>query len=52
METDVDTPKGLPTLAVAEIPFDVRQNMHKRTLHPGKLNKKTVDAGRRPNHGN
>jgi hypothetical protein len=43
-------------LAVAEIPFDVRQNKCTKELrivpHPGRQSKKTVDAEPRPNNGN
>jgi hypothetical protein len=44
-----DTSKRLP--AVAEIPFDVRQNRRIKEFrivpHPDRQKKKTVDAGRR-----
>jgi hypothetical protein len=50
-----DTSKCFPTLPVAEIPFDVRQNRCTKELrivpYPGTQNKKTVDARRRANNG-
>jgi hypothetical protein len=56
IEMERDTSKRLPTLAVASIPFDVRQNRCTNelriTLHPGRQNKKTVDAEPRRNNGN
>jgi hypothetical protein len=52
----IDTSNSLLTLAVAEIPFDVRHNKCTKELriapHPGGQNKKTADAGCRPNNGN
>jgi hypothetical protein len=52
---EVDTSKRLLTFALAEIPFDVRQNGWDKELrivpHPGRQSKKTVDTGRRPNNG-
>jgi hypothetical protein len=54
IEIEVDTSKRLPTLAVAEIPFDVRQNRCTKELrivpHPGGQGKKTMGAVRRPNN--
>jgi hypothetical protein len=56
LEMEVDTMKRLLVFAVAEIPFNVRQNRCTKKLpvvpHPGRQSKKTVDAGLRPNHGN
>jgi hypothetical protein len=55
-ETEVGTSKRLPMLAIADIPFDIRQNRCAKELciipHSGRQSKKTVDAGRRPNNGN
>jgi hypothetical protein len=52
---EVDTSKRFPTLALAEIPFDVKQDRGTKELrilpHPGRQSKKTVDAGGRPNNG-
>jgi hypothetical protein len=43
-------------LAIAEIPFDVRQNRCTKELrigsHPGRQSKKIVDAGVRANNRN
>jgi hypothetical protein len=53
---EVDTSRGLSTLAIAEILFDVRQNRCTKELrivpHPDRQSKKSMDAGRRPNNGN
>jgi hypothetical protein len=55
IEMEVATSKRLPTLAIAEIRFDVRQNRCIKELlimpHPDRQSKKTVAAGCRPNHG-
>jgi hypothetical protein len=56
IEMEIDTSKHLPMLAVARIPFDVRQNRCTKELriapHPGRQSKRTVDAKGRPNNGN
>jgi hypothetical protein len=46
--------KGLPTFAIAEISFDVRQNKCTKELasHPGRQSNKAVDAGCLPTKGN
>jgi hypothetical protein len=54
--TEVDTSKRLYMLAVAEIPFDVKQNICTKELriipYPGRESKKIADAICRPNNGN
>jgi hypothetical protein len=56
IEMEGDASKRFPTHAIAEIPFDVRQNRCTKEpriiTHPGRQNKKIVNAGRRPNNGN
>jgi hypothetical protein len=56
IEMEVGTLKRLPTLALAEIPFDVRQNRCTKEFriapHPGRQSKKSVDARCQPNIGN
>jgi hypothetical protein len=53
---EVDTSKRLPMLALAGIPFNVKQNRCTKelgiVLHPGRQSMKTVVTGRRPNNGN
>jgi hypothetical protein len=55
LEMEVDTSKRLPAVANAKIPFDVKQNRYTNELrivpHPGGQSEKTLDAGRRFNHG-
>jgi hypothetical protein len=56
IEMEVEASKRLLTLAVAEIPFNARQNrtdaQKNSASHPGRQSKETLDAGRRPNTGN
>jgi hypothetical protein len=56
IEMEIDTSKRLPPFAVAEIPFDVRQNRCTKELRfvldRGSQSKKIVDAGSRLNNGN
>jgi hypothetical protein len=53
---EVNASKRLAMLAIAEIPFDIRQNRCAKKLciipHFSRQGKKTVDAGRRPSNGN
>jgi hypothetical protein len=56
IEMEIDTLNRPRTLAVAEIPFSVRQNRYTKELrvvpHLGRQSKKTVDTGRQPNTRN
>jgi hypothetical protein len=56
IEMEADTSKRIPTLAVSEIPFDVRQDRYTKelpvALHPSRQSKKIMDAERQLNNGN
>jgi hypothetical protein len=55
IEMEVDTSKGLFTLTVSEILFDVRQNICTKQLgiapDPARQSKKTLDTEHRPDNG-
>jgi hypothetical protein len=56
IEIERNTLKRLLPPTVADISFDVMQNKYTKEIcivpHPGRQNKKTVNAGRRPNNAN
>jgi hypothetical protein len=56
MEMEAETPKSLPRLAIAEIPFNIKQNgctkEFRIVLRSGRQSRKIMDARSRPNNGN